>query len=89
VRASEIQTSEVNRVLHLAVEEVQPPSPRGKPVRFFYATQVGHHPPRLLIFVNRPEDIPENYKRYLENRIRDEMGMKGVPLRIIYRKRKH
>ncbi len=89
VRASELQTSEVNKVLQKAVEEVQPPSPRGRPVKFYYATQVGHHPPRLLVFVNRPEDIPENYKRYLENSIRDVLGMKGVPLRIIYRKRKH
>jgi GTP-binding protein len=89
VRASEIQTSEVNRVLRQAVEEVQPPSPRGRQVKFFYATQVSHHPPRLLIFVNRPEDIPENYRRYIENSIRNVLGMKGVPLRIIYRKRKH
>ncbi len=89
MRASEIPTSQVNRQLQLAVEEVQPPSPRGKPVRFFYATQVGHHPPKLLIFVNRPGDIPENYRRYIENSLRRVLGWEGVPLRIIYRKRQH
>jgi GTPase len=89
MRASEIPTSEVNDRLHRAVEKVQPPSPRGRPVKFFYATQVGHHPPKILIFVNRPGDIPENYRRYVENNLREEMGWDGVPLRIIYRRRKH
>lgn len=89
MRASELPTPLINRKLHEAVEEVQPPSPRGKPVKFYYATQVGHHPPKILIFVNRPGDIPENYRRYLENSLRDVLGMKGVPLKLIYRKRKH
>lgn len=89
MRASELPTPLINRKLHEAVEEVQPPSPRGKPVKFYYATQVGHHPPKILIFVNRPGDIPENYRRYLENSLRGVLGMKGVPLKLIYRKRKH
>lgn len=89
MRASELPTPLINRKLHDAVEEVQPPSPRGKPVKFYYATQVGHHPPKILIFVNRPGDIPENYRRYLERSLREVLGMKGVPLKLIYRKRKH
>ncbi|MFO8183008.1 MAG: ribosome biogenesis GTPase Der [Candidatus Aegiribacteria sp.] len=89
MRASELPTPLINRKLHEAVEEVQPPSPRGKPVKFYYATQVGHHPPKILVFVNRPGDIPENYRRYLERSLREVLGMKGVPLKIIYRKRKH
>lgn len=88
-RASELPTPVINRKLREAVEEVQPPSPRGKAVKFYYATQVGHHPPKILIFVNRPGDIPENYRRYLENSLREVLGMKGVPLKLIYRKRKH
>ena len=89
LRASQLSTHQVNKVLQRAVEEVQPPSPRGKPLKFYYATQVSHHPPRLLIFVNRPEEIPENYRRYVENRLREVLGLKGVPLGIVYRKRKH
>ncbi|OPL19541.1 MAG: hypothetical protein AVO35_10280 [Candidatus Aegiribacteria sp. MLS_C] len=89
VRASDIQTHKLNTVIQDAVDRVQPPSPRGRPVRFFYATQVSRHPPRILIFVNRPEDIPENYRRFIENSVREEMGMLGVPLGLIYRRRKH
>ena len=89
MRESDLSTSELNRRIQEAVEEVQPPSPRGKHVEYFYATQVGQKPPKILIFSNRPEDIPENYRRYIENNLRDCLGMKGVPLKVIYRKRKH
>ncbi|MCK4807982.1 MAG: 50S ribosome-binding GTPase, partial [Candidatus Aegiribacteria sp.] len=88
-REMNLSTSEINRRLQDAVEEVQPPSPRGKPVKLFYATQVGEKPPRILIFSNHPGDIPENYRRYIENSFRKHLSMKGVPLKIIYRKRKH
>jgi GTP-binding protein len=88
-RGVELSTPEVNKWLESAVDEVQPPSPRGRPLRFFYATQTGRKPPRLLIFCNRPEDIPENYKRYLENGLRDMLGLRGIPLKISFRKREH
>jgi GTP-binding protein len=88
-RRAEIPTSTVNRRLREAVERVQPPAPRGRPVRFFYATQVGSRPPKLLVFVNRPGDIPENYRRYVENSLREVLEMDGVPLRVLYRARKH
>ncbi len=88
-REMSLSTSDINRRLRNAVEDVQPPSPRGKPVKLFYATQVGEKPPRILIFSNHPADIPENYRKYIENNLMDSLGMKGVPLKIIYRKREH
>lgn len=88
-RSSALPTSEINRRLEEAVEAVQPPSPKGKPLRFFYATQVTSNPPRILIFTNRPDEIPENYRRYLDNSMRELLGLRGVPLGIIYRKREH
>ncbi len=89
IRETDLSTSMINKRLQEAVEDVQPPSPRGKQVKLFYATQIGRKPPRILIFSNRPEDIPENYRRYIENKLRECIRMKGVPLKIIYRKRKH
>ncbi len=89
VREKDLPTSEINRRIMQAVEEVQPPTPRGKPVRLFYATQIGQCPPKIMIFSNRPEDIPENYRRYIENNLRKCLGMRGVPMKVIYRKRKH
>jgi GTP-binding protein len=88
-RTAELKTSDLNRILGRAVDSVQPPTPGGKAVRLFYATQVAAAPPRILIFANRPGDIPENYRRYVENCFRSGLAMKGVPLRIVYRKREH
>jgi len=88
-RKTEMSTSELNRILRAAVEEVAPPSPRGRHVKLFYATQVGTAPPRVLIFVNHPEDLAENYRRYVENKLREGLDIQGVPLRIIYRRREH
>jgi GTP-binding protein len=88
-RAESIRTSELNRTLRGCVMKVQPPSPGGKPLRLFYATQVAKAPPRIVIFANRPDLIPENYRRYIANRLHEELNLKGVPLRITYRKRQH
>jgi GTP-binding protein len=88
-RASRVKTSVLNERLREAVERVQPPAPKGRPVRFFYATQVGGRPPKVLIFVNRPGDIPVNYRRYVENSLREVLDMHGVPLKVLYRARKH
>ncbi len=88
-RDAVLQTSMLNSGLEAAVEAVQPPSPRGRPIRFFYVTQVGRRPPRLVIFSNRPDEIPENYRRYIENSMRDLVGLRGSPLSIFHRKREH
>jgi GTP-binding protein len=88
-RASELPTAGLNRKLQEAVEAVQPPSPRGRPLRFFYVTQTGTRPPRLLVFVNRPEEIPDNYRRYVENSLTGMLDLPGVPVSISYRRREH
>jgi predicted GTPase len=43
----------------------------------------------VLIFVNHPEDLAENYRRYVDNKLREGLDIQGVPLRIIYRRREH
>ncbi len=88
-RRSRMPTSELNAYLEEAVEAVQPPSPGGRAVRLLYATQVGSEPPTVVIFVNRPGDLPENYRRYIESSLRERMGLRGSPLRVLYRRRKH
>lgn len=88
-RLAKIPTSKLNKVMRSAVSEVQPPSPRGKMLKFFYITQVKEAPPVLVVFVSRPDLIPDNYKSYFENKLREELNMNGVPLNVIYRKREH
>ncbi len=88
-RQAKIATSKLNNVMREAVSSVQPPSPRGKMLKFFYITQVKQSPPVLVVFVSRPDLIPDNYKTYFENKLREELNMNGVPLNVIYRKREH
>lgn len=88
-RGIEISTSDINRMLEKVTQKIPPPSPRGKQIKFFYATQLGTNPPKILVFVNRPEEIPDNYRKYLLNGMMDILGLKGVPLRLLYRRREH
>jgi GTP-binding protein len=70
-------TAEVNRLLQRAQDE------RPGPVRYRYATQVSAAPPSFVLFGGR--EPGEGYRRYLENRIRAELGLIGVPIRLRFR----
>jgi GTP-binding protein len=54
--------------------------PRGVKIR--YATQTGSAPPRFTLFANRPQDLPDNYLRYVENALRERYDLWGVSVRI-------
>ncbi|MBA2374565.1 MAG: ribosome biogenesis GTPase Der [Rubrobacter sp.] len=73
-----VSTHEVAEFVNRIVEKSAP----AKGVKIRYATQTGTRPPRFTIFANRPEDLRENYLRYIENEIRKRYGMWGVSLRI-------
>ena len=88
-RAVKLSTHKVNQLMLKIVAEVPPPSPGGKQLKFFYATQVKQSPPSFLLFISRPDLIPDNYRRYLENSFRKELDLKGVPLHLILRRRDH
>ena len=84
-----VKTSELNEVLERATARVQPPQAKGpgggRVVRVLYGHQVETAPPLILLYSNLPSAVPEHYRRYLENAIRDAFGFVGVPLRIYYR----
>lgn len=82
-----IETGRLNRDLREIIEEKGPPSPYGKRIKIYYATQIETSPPSFLFFSNFPELVPENYKRYIENSLRKRYGFFGVPLRIKFRKK--
>ena len=82
-----LSTSDVNRMFEYAVSRHRPPAKRGKPWRMYYATQVASKPPTFMVFANRTLPRQDTYRRYLENRIRDELGLPGVPIRLVIRKR--
>ncbi len=82
-----VKTSELNEILEDAVRAHQPPSVRGKPRRFYYATQLKSGPPTIALFSNVDEPLHFSYKRYLENRFRDALGLVGCPIHFVIRAR--
>ncbi len=86
-RYRRVPTGELNRLVMDAVRAHPPSHVRNRLPKIFYATQVGVAPPTFVIFANDPELIHFSYKRYLENRIREEYGFLGTPIRLIFRQR--
>ncbi|HET6444118.1 MAG TPA: ribosome biogenesis GTPase Der [candidate division Zixibacteria bacterium] len=86
-RFKRIATSDLNRLLRDAVGRHAPPQKGGIRVKFFYATQASVDPPTFVFFVNKPEWVHFTYRRYLENRIREEYPFPGTPIRLVFRPR--
>ncbi len=82
-----LTTGEVNRLFEAAVKRVQPPAEEGRPWKLYYATQVSTAPPTFMLFANRALSRNANYRRYLENRLRQDLDLPGVPLRLVIRRR--
>ncbi len=81
-----VTTRQLNDTIQDAVERFEPPMVRGRRLKFYYATQVGVHPPSFVIFTNRPGEIRDNYIRYLERKLREEFGFEGTSIRLFFRR---
>jgi GTPase len=82
-----IPTAELNRFLQELREARQPPSRNGKRLNLLYGTQVTARPPRFRMFVNDPGLITRDYGYWVENRLRDEFDLEGVPVSIDFVRR--
>ena len=82
-----ISTSVLNEVIRDAVQLNPPPSDKGKRLKILYATQSGVKPPTFVLFVNDPEIMHFSYERFLENKIRENFGFEGTPIRFVIKKR--
>lgn len=83
-----VSTGELNRVVEKITAYYPPPAaPNGRATRIFYCTQVQNAPPTFVFFVNNAEAIPDSYKRYLSNRLREVFVFEGAPLHVKIRER--
>ena len=85
--ALRIPTSGLNAVLAEAVAMNQPPTDKGRRLKILYMTQVSTKPPTFAIFVNSKKLFHFSYERYIVNRLRQEYGFKGTPIRMLVRER--
>ena len=86
-RKRKIPTSELNDTILKAIASYHPPVVRGHPVKIKYVTQLPTAVPSFAFFANFPDDIKQPYKNYLENQLRENFDLKGVPIRLFFRKK--
>jgi GTP-binding protein len=86
-KLKKIPTSKLNDVLLPIIENFPPPSIKGKYVKIKYITQINAASPMFAFFCNLPQYIREPYKRFLENKIRENFDFSGVPIQIYFRQK--
>ena len=86
-RKQRISTSKLNKTVSEIVVNYPPPSVKGKFVKIKYVTQLPTTAPSFALFCNLPQYIKEPYKRYMENKLRENFNFTGVPIQIFFRKK--
>lgn len=82
-----LSTSRLNQWLSV-IREGGHSITKGKTIlRMKYVTQTATMPPRFTIFCNRPDVVTDNYRRYLENRLRESFDLSGTPIRLTFKKK--
>lgn len=84
----QVSTSILNRIILEAFALNPPTSEKGKRLKAYYSTQIINSPPSFVIFVNNPDMFKENYRRYLEKKLREAFGFFGTPIRIFAREKR-
>jgi GTP-binding protein len=80
-----VKTSDLNKWLYDTVARHPPPAVQGSRIKPRYMTQIKARPPTFVLMCSRAEDLPESYKRYLVNGVRDAFDMQATPIRLIVR----
>jgi len=80
-----VTTGDLNRTIHAAIEANHPPMSGSRQPKVFYATQIGVHPPTIVLFTNGPELFEETYVRYLTKVLRDTFPFSEVAVKVVLR----
>ena len=86
-RSSKIPTAKLNEYILPVIEQTPPPISKGKVVKIKYATQLPMAYPAFVFFCNHPQYIREPYKRFVENKLREQFNFSGVPMEIYFRQK--
>ena len=87
-RRREVPTSQLNKVMLEAIAAYPPPANKGKYVKIKYVTQLkGAQVPTFIFFCNLPQWVNEPYRRYLENKIRENWDFNGSPIQVFMREK--
>jgi GTP-binding protein len=80
-------TSALNRWLEGVTTAHPPPAVSGRRIRLDYVTQPKGRPPTFVLFASRADKVPDQYKRYLVNSLRETFDLPGTPIRLNLREK--
>jgi GTP-binding protein len=80
--SSKIKTRDLNDWLAVAVQRHPPPAVNGRRVKPKYMAQTKARPPTFVLFASRADQLPDSYRRYLINSMRESFDLPGVPVRL-------
>lgn len=83
--SARIKTRDLNDWLQYVTQKHPPPAPDGKRIKPRYMAQMKTRPPTFVLLASRAESMPETYKRYLLNEMREAFDLPGVPIRLVLR----
>jgi GTP-binding protein len=86
-RKKSIVTRKFNDVLLPIIQKTPPPAYKGKYVKIKFCTQLPSSYPQFAFFCNLPQYVKDPYKRFIENKIRENYDFSGVPINIFFRKK--
>jgi len=87
-RKAHVGTSKLNEVMLPLIEAYPPPSTKGKYIKIKYCTQLPNTQiPSFVFYANLPQYVKENYRRFLENKIRENWNMHGCPINVFIRQK--
>jgi len=86
-KTKKIATSKLNDVMLSIIENYPPPATKGKYIKIKYITQIPGRSPMFAFFCNLPQYVKDSYKRFIENKLRENFDFKGVPIQIYFRQK--
>jgi GTP-binding protein len=87
--SAKIKTRDLNDWLAIAVQRHPPPAVNGRRIKPKYMAQLKGRPPTFVLFASRAEHLPDSYRRYLINGLRESFDLPGVPIRISIKSNKN
>jgi GTP-binding protein len=84
-KTNRIATSKLNEILLPVIQKTPPPAARGRYIKVKYITQLKTPFPAFAFFCNMPQYVKDPYKRFLENKIREQFNFTGIPIQIYFR----
>ena len=86
-RSRRVKTSELNELMLPVIEAYPPPANKGKYIKIKYCMQLPTPHPQFAFFCNLPQYVKDPYKRFIENKLREQFDFQGVPISVYFRKK--